>query len=50
MDFVGHNDDTEYLTTRNSWDKTWGDKGYCYIPYKYVEKYASDFWTIRVEK
>jgi len=50
MVFVGHDDDTEYLTTRNSWTDKWGDKGYCYIPYKYVEKYASDFWSIRIEK
>ena len=50
MLFVGHDDDTEYFTTRNSWGTGWGDKGYCYMPYKYIEKYASDFWTIRVEK
>lgn len=49
MLIVGHNDDTKYLTVRNSWGEDWGDKGYCYIPYKYIETYASDFWTIRME-
>lgn len=33
---------------RNSWDVTWGDKGYFYLPYRYVldRGLASDFWTI----
>jgi len=47
---VGHDDDKQWFIDRNSWGTGWGDKGYCYIPYKYIEKYGSDFWTVRVEK
>lgn len=50
MLFVGHDDSVERLTSRNSWGTGWGDSGYCYISYNYIQKYASDFWTVRVEK
>ena len=35
------------LLFENSWNVTWGDKGYGYLPYEYVlQGLADDFWTI----
>ena len=46
--FVGYDDATKLLKFENSWGKSWGDKGFGYLPYKYVETWlASDFWTVR---
>jgi C1A family cysteine protease len=46
---VGYDDKKKTFMVRNSWGRKWGDKGYFYMPYKYISnKYlASDFWTIR---
>jgi C1A family cysteine protease len=42
---VGHNDDKEYFILRNSWGTTWGDAGYGYLPYEYLNRsLAWDFW------
>ncbi len=37
-----------YAITKNSWDDTWGDHGYCYVPFDYGcnPYFAGDFWTI----
>jgi len=50
--FTGYDDKRKLLEFQNSWGPDWGDQGYGYLPYAYVERgYADDFWTIRaVEK
>lgn len=44
---VGYDMDKKWFIVRNSWSRSWGDGGYCYIPMKYVEKQGNDFWVIR---
>jgi C1A family cysteine protease len=47
---VGYEDAHRHFIVMNSWSKMWGDKGYCYMPYDYLENsnLARDFWTIRL--
>lgn len=46
---VGYDDLKKQMIIRNSWGITWGDQGYCYMPYDYISNpyLATDFWTIR---
>lgn len=48
---VGFDTDKEVFIVRNSWGTTWGDQGYCYMPFDYLADteldLASDFWTIQ---
>jgi C1A family cysteine protease len=44
---VGYDDDKQVLIVRNSWGDSWGDKGYFYMPYKYISQgLAFDFWVL----
>lgn len=40
MVIVGYDNDTRFYRVRNSWGRSFGDKGYCYIPYSYIENKA----------
>jgi C1A family cysteine protease len=45
---VGYDDEKQQLIVRNSWGSSWGDKGYFYMPYKFVtEDNTADFWTAK---
>ena len=37
MIICGYNDEAHFFVVRNSWGRNFGDKGYCYIPYGYIE-------------
>lgn len=47
---VGYDDTKKVFIVRNSWSEKWGDKGYCYMPYDYLQNrnLSDDFWTIRM--
>lgn len=49
---VGYDDNTQLFTFQNSWSSSWGNHGYGYLPYAYLNdaQLASDFWTIRKVK
>ncbi len=46
---VGYDDSERVLIVRNSWGPSWGDRGYFYLPYAYVDTkgLAQDFWVVR---
>jgi C1A family cysteine protease len=33
---IGFDDSKELFIVMNSWGSSWGDKGFCYIPYSYL--------------
>lgn len=46
---VGYDDSKQAFIIRNSWNTTWGIKGYFYMPYAYItSSLCDDFWTIRL--
>lgn len=44
---VGFDDAQQAFLVRNSWGKTWGQQGYCWMPYAYVgnAKLGGDYWV-----
>lgn len=49
---VGYNNDRMVdgrrgaFLVKNSWGPTYGDRGYLWLSYEYVERYADDFWRL----
>lgn len=45
---VGYDDRAQRYTVLNSWGNTWGDDGFCYIPYSYIgnRQLGSDYWIL----
>lgn len=47
---VGYDDSRALIKFKNSWTADWGDQGYGYLPYAYMEKYMMDAWsTVDIE-
>jgi len=47
---VGYSDPDQVFIVRNSWGQSWGDAGYCYIPYRYLindDFNMGDSWIIK---
>jgi C1A family cysteine protease len=46
---VGYDISKEHFVVRNSWGPTWGDRGYCYLPFSYCTfgERVDDFWVIK---
>lgn len=45
MVIVGYDDDKKHFIVRNSWGNTFGDDGYCYMPYDYVTDASLCTWA-----
>lgn len=43
---VGYDDGKKQFIVMNSWGQQWGDNGYFYLPYDYIQ-YMSDLWTVK---
>lgn len=47
---IGYDDARQMVEIQNSWGRLWGDQGFGWLPYGYVEQaLATDFWTLRYE-
>ena len=44
---VGYDDGKHLFKFKNSWGVIWGDGGYGYLHYDYVEPYLSDAWSCK---
>ena len=44
---VGFDDDKELVKFKNSWSEYWGDDGYGYLHYAYIEDFMWDAWVAK---
>ncbi len=47
MVIVGYNDQEQKYIVRNSWGTDWGNNGYCFMDYNYVNSEGYNFWIIK---
>jgi len=44
---VGYDEGTQLVKFKNSWSTGWGDEGYGYLPYNYINDYMWDAWVAK---
>ena len=42
---AGYDDEKRLIKFKNSWSDKWGQKGYGFLPYAYIERYMMDAWS-----
>ncbi|MFH1492016.1 MAG: C1 family peptidase [Candidatus Omnitrophota bacterium] len=42
---IGYDDRKKVIKFKNSWSDKWGQNGYGFLPYAYVERYMMDAWS-----
>ncbi len=42
---AGYDDKKGLIKFKNSWSDSWGEAGFGYLPYAYIEKYMMDAWS-----
>jgi C1A family cysteine protease len=48
MCFMGYDQNKKLLLAKNSFGTEWGDNGYCWIPFGYVDEYIYDIWVFGI--
>jgi C1A family cysteine protease len=48
MCMVGYDLEKRLFLAKNSFGSTWGDKGYCWIPFDYIRQEGYDIWTFDI--
>ena len=48
---VGYDSNRKFLLVRNSWGNTWGQKGYFWMPFSFINsRHCADFWIMQKVK
>jgi hypothetical protein len=42
---VGYDDQKRLIKFKNSWSERWGQRGFGFLPYSYIERYMMDAWS-----
>lgn len=42
---AGYDDKKRFIKFKNSWSGKWGQQGYGFLPYAYIERYMRDAWS-----
>jgi hypothetical protein len=42
----GYNDNEKIFNFANSWGEKWGDRGFGYLPYQYIDRFLKEAWII----
>lgn len=42
---MGYDDKNKLFKFKNSWSEKWGNCGYGYLPFSYIQKYCQDAWS-----
>jgi C1A family cysteine protease len=48
MCMVGYDLEKRLFLAKNSFGTSWGDKGYCWIPFDYIKQEGYDIWTFDI--
>jgi C1A family cysteine protease len=45
---VGYRLPEQQFLAKNSFGTAWGDRGYCWIPFEYLEQHGYDRWVFDI--